>query len=269
MIANHSEVVGNAEFLFSPNSRTLSDANTNGWIPFRNLATAKLKPLIQTQEHMMARRGVNTRGKTSVSEIGLQIMLEAHDINFDALAVALGSSSIQGGKQEDGTNQASAACAAVTIDQNNYREIWYPIKTAGGVQLRNITSSSFVGSITGTLSANDYEVDVRNGLFRVVRGLTIPENVTPTCAADGFNSASRLTGDVAARQVRKTGLGRFAVFGHHGDDATGMPYAELIYNDFSCDIAIDGSVDIDPGSASTVSLQVDITDLPGTVEIRE
>ena len=267
MIANHKEIVGNGEFFFSPNSRSLTEARANGWIQFKNLAVAKLKPLIEANEHTMPCRGVNTRGKTNVREIGLQLMLEAHDVDFQTLAVALGSSSKQGGKQEDGTNQASGTCASITVDQNNYQEIWHPIKTTGGVHLKNITSASFDSG--GAISPDDYDLDKRNGLVRFLRNLTIPATVTPTCAADGFNSAARLTGDVAVRAVRKSGLGCLAVFGQHGDDATGDSYAQIIYNDFSCDIAIDGSVDIDPATASTISLQVDITDLPGTVEIRE
>lgn len=266
MIEDLTEVIGNGEFFFSPNSRTLTEARTNGWVRFSNLTVAKLKPQIETNEHTMARRGVNTRGKTTVAEIGLQIMLEAQDVNFASMSVLLGSSSKQGGKQEDGTNQASAACAVIAVDDANYHGIWYPIKTTAGVQLKNITAATFVGS--GTIPLDDYELDKRNGLVRFLRGITTPQNVTPTCAADGFNSEARLTGDVVGRLVRKSGLGRFVVFGQEGDDATNLPYADIIYNDFSCDVAIEGSSDIDPKSASTISIQVDVTDLQGHVELR-
>lgn len=114
----------------------------------------------------------------------------------------------------------------------------------------------------------DYELDARNGMVRFRSGLSAGDDVTPTAAADGFNSEGALQGDTALRALRKSGLGRFVVFGQEGDEATGLPYASLMWNDFSCEITVEGSTDVDPASPSNINIKVDVTDLVGSAYIQ-
>lgn len=266
MIDQLREVVGTGEFFFCPNARTLDQAREIGWVKFQNLANAKISPEIEFQEHMIARRGVNTRGAVHVTSHGLSLMLEAHDISFASLAVLFGGSSKRGGKQEDGTNQASAACEVISSVPANYMEVWFPIKTTAGVRLKNLTSASFVGP--GATPVTDYELDSRNGMVRFKSGLSAGDDVTPTAAADGFNSEAALQGDTALRVLRKSGLGRFVVFSQEGDEATGLPYAPFLWNDFSCEITVEGSTDVDPSTPSNINIKVDVSDLVGTAYIQ-
>jgi len=268
-----SNLVADGEFFFCPDVTTPAAAVNRGYKQFGNLHQISINPLIETNEHDLARRGINTRGKTHVTKVGLMIQAEMHDLTWNSVSALFGSESEYGGKLEDGASGSSAAGADIVVPSTlpagiaELKDVWFQIKNTSSVPFTNITAAALTrGSLL--VEGTDYELNARTGQVRFISSaVALGNTVTVAGVTAGGTAAARLQGDVVGQALQREGIGQLAIFGSKGD-ANNQVYAELIHDDFLCKLTIDGNNEIDPNSPQTINLNIKVLDLPGKVWLR-
>lgn len=268
-----SNIVGTGEFFFCPGQKTAAAAVNNGYKHFTNLHRISINPVIETNEHDIPRRGVNTRGKTHVTKAGLMIQAEMHDVTWDSVSALFGSESEYGGKLEDGASGSNAAGADIVVASTlpagiaELKDVWFQITNTSSVPFTNITAVALTrGSLL--VEGTDYELNARTGQVRFISSaVALGNRVTVAGVTAGGTGTARLQGDVVGQALQRNGIGQLAIFGSKGD-ANNQVYAELIHEDFLCKVSVDGNNEIDPTTPQTINLNIKILDLPGKVWIR-
>lgn len=268
-----SNKVATGEFFFCPGQKTAAAVVNNGFKHFGNLDRISINPVIETNEHDIPRRGINTRGKTHVTKVGLMIQAEMFDITWDSISTLFGSEAEYGGKLEDGASGSAAAGADIVVPSTlpdgiaELKDLWFQITNGSAVPFTNITAATLnQGGVL--VEGTDYELNARTGQVRFISSeVSLGETVTVTGVDAGGTATARLQGDVVGQSLQKEGMGQLAIFGSEGD-ANNQVYAELIHENFLCKVYIDGNDEIDPNSPQNITLNIKVLDVPGKFWLR-
>ena len=251
-------LIGTGEFSFSEDAASVSDAQSKGFLDFGNVTASTPSPEQTKEEHFGSYRGVRRVDKTAVTENKLSYKIKVDEFNKSNLEILFGGAATTGH-----TQAALSAVAGQTLGFTAVPAVigkWYDLLTSGGARLLNITTVTIATKVEGT----DFALDLLAGRIKFLTAQAA--DLVPTITAPAITAASdwSFLGMVPLSKVKKVGFGRLMIF----DQETPNKLV-LRHEGFSCEITLDSAGDVDGTKFSDMTLNVLVTDIPGTVLYRE
>jgi hypothetical protein len=251
-------LIGTGEFSFSPDAASAADARAKGYQDFGNVLafTPSVEP--SSEEHVGSYRGVRRKDRTVTTETKLQYQLRLDEWNLKNLEIMLGGAATTGF-----TQAAISAAAGEVLGFTATPAVigrWYELRSAAGAPLRAITTVTIATKVEGT----DFEVDLLLGRIRFLTAQAADLTPTLTVAAIVAGSEGAFRGLIPMADPVKAGFGRLVVFDQY--DANKVV---LDHRDFSCDVAIESVSEVDGTGFTDMTLNVNVTSVPGVVYVRE
>ena len=204
-----SNIVGDGEFYFCPGQTSAAAAINRGFKQFGNLSKVSINPVIESTDHNLPRRGINTRGKTHVTKIGLMIQAEMHDVTWNSISTLFGSKAEYGGSLEDGASASAETGESISVPATlpdgiaDLTQVWFQLQNTSNVPYTNITAVTLTRG-SALVEGTDYELNTRTGQVRFLSSLVALGNtVTVTAVTAGGTATERLQGMLLERRSRK------------------------------------------------------------------
>jgi hypothetical protein len=250
-------LIGTGEFSFSPDAASAADARTKGYVDFGNIAafTPAVEPTVE--EHFGSYRGVRRKDRVVVTENQLQYQLRADEWNRQNLEILFGATTATGHTQSALSAVAGEALPFTATPAVIGR--WYELRSSAGARLRNLTTVTIATKTEGV----DFDLDLLMGRirFRTAQAADLTPTITaPAITADTPGSFLGLT---PLADPVKSGFGRLICYDQH--DANKVVFEHI---EFSCDVAVESVAEVDGTGFTELTINVDVTQTPGTIFVR-
>lgn len=250
-------LVGTIEFAFSDGATTVAEAQEAGYRDVGNVVgmTPSLDPT--TIEHYGSYRGVRRRDKTIQTENKLEFSIRVDQWDQQKIAWLFGASTgtahTQSAQVAENGDTLTFATTAANLNH------WYDLKVSGA-RIRKLTALTIATKVEGT----DFEVDLELGRVRFLTAQSA--DLVPVISAPAITSADEgyFVGLTPMGDVRKSGFGRIVCYDQY-DGGNGVVWD---YVDFSCELSIESTGEIDGQNPSEITVRVRVTDTVGTLMVR-
>lgn len=252
-------VVGTGEFSFSEGAVSAAATLLAGWLDFGNIVAFTPAMEASTEAHMGSYRGIRRKDKTISTENALQYTIKADEWNVQNLKILFGATSGSGTSQSALTAQSGSALAFTSGAGASGTQKWYDVKDSSGNRIRKLTALTIATLTEGT----DFEVDYLLGRVRFLVSQTASRTPVITCSAITAGSADSFIPLTPFGDVIKQGFGRLVCYDQN--DANTIVYE---HNDFSCEVTLESSAEVNGTGIAELTLKVTVTDTVGTVFVR-
>lgn len=243
-------ILGNGEFYFCPDAKTLADTVTRGWDKYCSIDELGIETEMEVKKKMTACRGVKRTVKSVNRMMGLKYKLKLNELGPKQLQLLYFANPLADGGIGQSSNFRMASSGANIPLGNLIGAVagrWYQMRSQLGVDLTDLET---VGGITSTLaiwgaSNNsltlvpevDYKIDMKLGLIMFRKDVGLTAQVF-TLTAAGFPAINDT--NAPDQYMRKMtpftkashrGMGRLYVY----DDDEKNPLA-LKHMNFACQL---------------------------------
>ncbi len=255
-------LVGTGEFSFSEGAKSKTDAFTIGWLDFGNIVAFTPQVEHTEEKHIGSYRGIRRRDRTLVTEANIRYSIKLDEWNLNNLRMLFGGASGVGPGQTAQTAVSADSFAFNTGAPSGTRR-WFDIKV-GGSRIRKLTALTISGMVEGT----DFEVDNLLGRVRFI--VSQPPSTTPvvivpvvTAPVISFSDPDYFIVLSPLADLVKSGYGRMIIY-----DQNDANKIVLDHRDFSCEVSVDSSSEVNGTSPTEIILAVDVTTDLGVIYTR-